>query len=99
MEITLSPELQHHAEQKVAAGQYPSVNEMLNSLLRKDFEQEAMFEDTDYTVAEIKRMMQESDARLERGEGIRVTREGLKDFFEDIIARGEQRFAMRDAGK
>ncbi len=101
MEITLRPEMQRYAEQQIATGKYPSINEMLNLLIQKEQEQDRpeMYADTEWTVAEIDQMMAESDARFERGEYLTVPREKLKDFFDDIIARGEQRFEAREAGK
>lgn len=99
MEITLPTELQQYAERKVAAGKYPSVDDLFSSLLQKDLEQEEMYEDTEWTVAEIKQMIAESDAKLERGEGVRVSREGLKDFFESIKAEGRRRLEAEQAAK
>ena len=99
MEITPPTELQQYAEPQIAEGEYPSVAEMGNSLLPNDQEQEEMYEDTEWTVAEINQMMDESNARFERGEYITVPRENLKDFFDDIIARGEQRFKALEANK
>lgn len=99
MEITIPTELQQYAEQQVAAGEYPSVDEMVSSLLREKQEEREIDEETGLPIAELKRIIAHSDAQFERGEYTVVSREGLKDFFEDIIARGNQRLDAEAAAK
>ncbi len=91
MEITLTPKLQQFAEEKVAAGHYPSVNEMLNLLIQNEQDKEERFEDTEWTVAEIKQKIAEGDASIARGACTVVNPGGLKDLFDGIIARGNKR--------
>ena len=100
MEITLPTDLQALAEQKVASGEYASLNELVSAALRPILEPlggEEMYADTEWTVAEIDRMMDESDARFERGEYITIPREGLKDYFDNLIADLNEKFEARQA--
>lgn len=97
MEITLTPELQQYVEQKVAAGKYPSINEMLNTLLQRDQAQEEIDEETGLPVAELKRLIAEGDACYERGAYVTLNRETGRTYFENMIARLNAEFDARQA--
>ena len=99
MEITIPTELQQYAEQQVAAGEYPSVDAMVSSLLREKQEQREIDEETGLPIAELKRMIAHSHAQIERGEYTEVSREGLKDFFESIKIEGRRRLEAEQAAK
>ncbi len=103
MEITLSPEYQTLAEEKVASGEYASLSELISVALRPLLGippvviDEAIDEETGLPLAQLKRMIAESDAGFERGEYTEVSREGLKDFFESIKAEGRRRLQAEQA--
>ena len=99
MEITLSPEYQTFAEQKVASGEYASLNELFSAALRPMMEQQEIDEETGLPVAELKRMIAHSHAQIERGEYTEVSQEGLKDFFESIKIEGRRRLEAVQAAK
>lgn len=107
MEITLSPEYQKRVEQKVASGEYASLDELFSIALRplleeppmvsKEAQPHDMYADTEWTIAEIERMIDESDARFERGEYIKLTPDGAKTYFENMIARLNAEFDAKQA--
>lgn len=108
MEITLSPEYQARAEQKVANGEYASFDELIHVALRPALEQpptvsadaqpHEMYADTEWTIAEINQKIAEADASYERGAYVTLNRETGKIYAANMIARLNAEFDAKQAG-
>ena len=87
------PELQQLLHEGLAAGNYPSENEMLLEAVR-------LLHQRDTHLVQFKEKLKTRLERLDRGEGIQLEDdEALRDFFDDIQTRGKQRYGASQAAK
>jgi Arc/MetJ-type ribon-helix-helix transcriptional regulator len=91
MSYSFSPELQQLVRQELAYGGYASEDELLLEAVR-------LLHQREEDLRRFKAQLQGRLDRLDHGEGLELEHEGaLRAFFDDIQARGQQRFeASRD---
>ena len=96
IEVLLEHDLETFVEEKVRAGQYANVSELINEMFRllRDHE-EALMPTDPVALAELRRKIAVGIEQLDRGEGIEVDGASLGTFFEDIKARGRQRLRTK----
>lgn len=96
IEVTLQPDVEAFVAQKVSAGQYANVSELINEMFRllRDHE-EALMPTDPAELAELGRNIAVGVEQLDRGEGIELDSASLGAFFEDIKARGRQRLRTK----
>ena len=84
MPTSIPPEIERYVEQVVAAGRYQSAEQVLREAFRLLQEQDRQFES-------LRADIKEGFDQLECGQGIELDDKGLREFFDDIQARGKQR--------
>jgi len=93
MSYAFPPELQQLVQEGLAAGKYRSEDEMLLEAVRLLRQQ-----DTDFQ--QFKEKLKMRLDRLKRGEGIQLEDdEALREFFDDVQARGKQRYEASKAAR
>ena len=93
MSYPFPPELQQLLHEGLATGNYPSEDEMLLEAVR-------LLRQRDTHLVQFKKKLKARLERLDRGEGIPLEDdEALRDFFDDIQARGKQRYEAKQAAK
>lgn len=75
MNVSLTPQLESYVKQKVAAGMYNSVSEVVREALRLLEEQDAIKE---MKLEALRRDLQEGIAELDRGEGSPLNMDDIK---------------------
>ena len=85
MPASIPPEIEQYVEHVVATGRYESAEQVVREAFRLLREQDRQ---ADTTRAEVKAGFDQ----IERGEGIELNEAGLRGFFDDIQARGRQRY-------
>lgn len=92
--ISLSPKLARFIRAKVKSGKYANASEVVVDAVRKmqAAEDAATPQLVGAELEEVRRLVQEGVAQLESGEYEAFDAEGLRAFFEDVNARGRQRF-------
>ena len=90
--VTLQPDVEAFVAQKVRAGQYADVSELINEMFRllRDHE-EALMPTDPAELAELRRKIAVGIEQLDRGEGRELDSASLGTFIEDIKARGRER--------
>jgi putative addiction module CopG family antidote len=78
-------DLEQFVEQQVATGQYRSQDEVVVAGLQ-------VLREVKRRQAEFQQQVRVGVDQLDRGEGIRVAANELRAFFDDIQARGQQRY-------
>ena len=87
MSNPLSPDLESFVQHEVAAGNYPSAEDVISDGLRLLRERK---------LYELRRDIEAGRAQLERGEGIELKDDdALRVFFEDIKRRGMERLRAK----
>ena len=81
----IPPEFEQFVQQQVASGEYHSQEEVLTAGLQ-------VLREMKRRQAEFQRAVQVGVDQLDRGEGIAIEAEELRAFFDDIQARGRQRY-------
>ena len=91
MSDSFSPELQQLVRQEMACGCYTSENELLLEAMR-------LLHQREEDLRNFKAQFQGRLDRLDHGEAIELEDEGaLRAFFDDIQARGQQRYKASQA--
>jgi antitoxin ParD1/3/4 len=85
MVISLPPEIERYVEEAVAAGRFDSVEGAVREAFR-------LLQDRDCQFEALRRDVKEGFDQLDRGEGIDLDEAGLRQFFDDLQARGHQRY-------
>lgn len=75
MNVSLTPQLESYVKQKVAAGMYRSVSEVMREALRLLEERDTL---KDMKLAALRRDIQEGIDELDRGEGTPLDMEAIK---------------------
>ncbi len=89
MPMMLPPDLQQFLQAEVANGKYSSADEALVAGVR-------LLRDRERQREELRRELDLGLAALERGDVVTLDGEGeLNSFFDDIVARGQERLAAR----
>jgi len=96
IEVLLEPDLETFVKEKVRAGQYANVSELVNEMFRllRDHE-EALMPTDPAELAELRRKIAVGIEQLDRGEGIELESASLGIFFGDIKARGRERLRTK----
>ncbi len=92
MSTSIPPEIEQYVEQVVAAGRYKSAEEVVRAAFR-------LLQEQDRGVQSLRADVKEGFEQLDRGEGIELDEQGLRDFFDDVQARGKQRYEAAMAGQ
>ena len=93
MSYPFPPELQQLLHEGLVAGNYQNEDEMLLEAVR-------LLRLRDAHLVQFKEKLKTRLERLDRGEGIQLEDdEALRDFFDDIQARGKQRYEAIRAAK
>jgi len=88
---TIPPEFEQFVQQQVASGEYPSQEDVVTAGLQ-------VLREMKRRQAEFRREVQVGVDQLDRGEGIALTVEELRAFFDDVQAPRQQRYeASRNA--
>ena len=85
MATVIPPEFAQFVEEQLASGEYRSPEEVVSAGL-------GVLQELKRRQAKLRRDVQVGINQLDRGEGIKVEPDQLKAFFEDIQARGRQRY-------
>ena len=85
MPASIPPEIEQYVEQVVATGRYESSEQAIREAFRLLQEKDRRFES-------LRTDVKAGFDQLDRGEGIELDDDGLRDFFDDIQARGRQRY-------
>jgi antitoxin ParD1/3/4 len=85
MSDTIPSDLEQFVQQQVATGQYHSQDEVVVAGLR-------ILREVKSRQAAFREQIQAGVDQLDRGEGIELSRDELRAFFDDIQARGQQRY-------
>jgi Arc/MetJ-type ribon-helix-helix transcriptional regulator len=86
MSYCFPPELGQIVQQELAAGSYHSEDELLLEAVR-------LLHQREQDLREFKAQLRGRLERLDRGEGIEIEdEEALRAFFDDVQARGQQRY-------
>ena len=92
MSYPFPPELQQLLHEGLAAGNYQSEDEILLEALR-------LLRQRDTHQEQFKNNLKARIDRLDRGEGIQLEDDdALREFFDDIQARGKQRYEAKQSG-
>jgi antitoxin ParD1/3/4 len=89
MTMTVPPEFEPFVRQQLAEGDYQSVEDVVGDGLR-------VLRELKRRAEEFRRDVQLGVDQLDRGEGLSLDREGLRQFFDDLQRRGRARC---DAGR
>jgi len=85
MSTIVPPEFEQFVESQIATGQYHSADEVISAGLR-------VLREITRRQEEFRREVQIGADQLDRGEGIELDQKDLRAFFDDIQARGQQRY-------
>ena len=85
MDTIIPPEFAQFVEEQLTSGEYRSPEEVVSAGL-------GVLQELKQRQTEFRRDVQVGVDQLDRGEGIKVGPDELKAFFEDIQARGRQRY-------
>ena len=86
MQITLTPEQEEFVRHAVSTGRLHCAEDVVKEAL-------LLWEERERARAEFLASLDESDASLDRGEGIPVTQDSMRALAEDVKRRGRKRFA------
>ena len=92
MPASIPPEIEQYVEQVVATGRYESAEQAVREAFRLLQEKDRRFES-------LRTDVKAGFDQLDRGEGIELDDDGLRDFFDDIQARGQQRYEAVKKGQ
>lgn len=85
MSTSIPPDIEQYVQQSLATGRYESAEDVIREAFRLLQTQERQF---DALRADVKAGFDQ----LQRGEGIELDDAGLRELFDDIQARGRQRY-------
>jgi antitoxin ParD1/3/4 len=83
--MTVPPEFEPFVRQQLAEGDYQSVEDVVGDGLR-------VLRELKRSAEEFRRDVQVGVDQLDRGEGLSLDREGLRQFFDDLQRRGRSRY-------
>jgi antitoxin ParD1/3/4 len=92
MSDAIPTELEQFVQQQVATGEYHSPREVVAAGLQ-------VLREVKRRQAEFRRQVQEGIDQLDRGEGVELAGDELRAFFDDIQARGRQRYEASRKGQ
>jgi putative addiction module CopG family antidote len=92
MEIHLTPDQEAFVRQGIAAGRYQTEADAVAEAL-------ALWEERERRRAEILAAVDEAEASLERGEGIEITEQSMRELAEDVKRRGRARLEAERAAR
>lgn len=87
MNISLTPELEKHVNQKVATGMYQTASEVVREALRLFIEQEAV------RLEGLRKEIRIGLDQLDRGEHSEFDERAVKDLTKEIKTQGRQRLS------
>lgn len=85
MSNAIPSDLEQFVQQQVATGEYHSQDEVVVAGLQ-------VLREVKLRQAEFRQQVQTGIDQLDRGEGIELSHDELRAFFDDIQARGRQRY-------
>jgi putative addiction module CopG family antidote len=88
MVIELPTDLTQFVQDEVVAGGYQTESEVVSAALR-------LMRDRRRRAEYVRREIQPSLERLDRGEGISLDEDALPAFFEEIISRGNEKLGIK----
>jgi antitoxin ParD1/3/4 len=97
LNVSITPHFSKFIRDKVKSGRYSNASEVVREALRK-LEQEEMVTEQSVIVDpdNVQEAVRQGFASIERGDFVEIqSREELRRFFEDIIARGKKRLAAK----
>ncbi len=96
IEVTLQADVEAFVAQKVRAGQYANVSELINEMFRilRDHE-DALMPTDPAELADLSRKIAVGIEQLDRGEGYELDSASIGPFFDDIKARGRERLRAK----
>jgi putative addiction module CopG family antidote len=86
MEVHLTPDQEAFVRQGIESGRYHTQDDAVAEAL-------ALWEERERTRAEILAAVDAAEASLNRGEGIVITEQSMRDLAEDVKRRGRARLA------
>jgi antitoxin ParD1/3/4 len=91
MTLTIPPEFEPFVQQQITQGEYQSAEAVVNDGLR-------ILQELKRREAEFRQEVQLGVDQLDRGEGMRLDREGLRQFFDGLQQRGRARYEAHRSG-
>lgn len=91
MTLTIPSEFEQFVQQQLAGGEYRSAEEVVNDGLR-------VLQELKRRQAEFRQDVQIGVEQLDRGEGIRLDRAGLRRYFDELQQRGQARYEANRSG-
>ena len=92
MNVSLTPQLERLVKKKVKSGNYQSASEVVREALRLMQDRDRVREQRKQ---DLKRELQRGLDQLDQGEGISLDEPELREFIDDVKARGRRRLASR----
>lgn len=92
MEVHLTPDQEAFVRQGVASGRFQSEADAVAEAL-------ALWEERERTRAEILAAVDAAEASLDRGEGILVSEQSMRDLADDVKKRGQMRLEAERAAR
>jgi antitoxin ParD1/3/4 len=86
MEITLTPDQEAFVRQAIKSGRFDRAEDAVTEAL-------LLWEERERLRSEFLISLDEAEASLDRGEGIPITRESMRELAEDVKRRGRERLA------
>ena len=90
MEVQLTPNQQALVRQAIESGRLQNEGAAVQEAF-------ALWEDRELARAELIASLDEAEASIERGEGISITEESMRQLAEDVKQRGRARLAAKQA--
>jgi putative addiction module CopG family antidote len=91
MTLTIPPEFEQFVAQQLTQGEYHSAEEVVNDGLR-------VLQELKRREGEFRQDVQKGVDQLNRGEGLRLGRDGLRQFFDELQRRGRARYDASRGG-
>jgi antitoxin ParD1/3/4 len=91
MVLTIPKEYEGFVEEQITQGEYHSAEEVVNDGLR-------VLQELKRREAEFRQEVQKGVDQLNRGEGLRFDKEGLRQFFDELQRRGRERYDESRSG-
>jgi antitoxin ParD1/3/4 len=92
MTVSVPPEIEQYVVEVVASGRFDSPE----AVVREAF---SLLQENDRRVESLRRSVKEGFDQLDRGEGIEMDEAGLRNFFDEVQARGRARYEAHQRGK
>jgi antitoxin ParD1/3/4 len=86
MATTIPPDIEQYVDEAIRAGRYQSGEQVFKEAFR-------LLRNHDRQVETLHADVKAGFDELDRGEGIEVDDSGLREFFDDVQARGQHRYS------